>query len=74
MKREQMITEIQKQEAALFLKIKLVERDFGRASDLYTMARSEWKAVSCLMETLGIEPDMDAPEVAQALRVMATIE
>ncbi len=69
MTQEQMISEIQQQEAQLYLSVKLVERDFGRHSDLYTMARSKWVGVNDLMKALGIEHDLSLPQVAQALAI-----
>jgi len=70
MKREQMIAEIQKQEAALFLMLKQTERDYGTDASLTTQLRTRWGTIIDLMADLGIEQDFMLPDSKQALAII----
>ncbi len=59
MTKKEMIKEIQKREAELFLELKKDELSFGDNQHNYVNAsRSRWLGVSNLMQDLGIKPDI----------------
>ena len=71
----QMIQEIQKAEAALFLELKQATRDFGREDEFTGRRRAAYSAVYTLMNSLGIEPDFQLADNQKAMEVMlATAE
>ena len=71
----QMIQEIQKTEAALFLELKQATYDFGREDEFTGRRRAAYSAVYTLMKTLGIEPDFQLADNQKAMEVMlATAE
>ena len=70
MKREQMIAEIQRQEAALFLMLKQTEAIWGTDNTLTRIDRSRWGAIIDLMADLGIKSDLTLPDSKQALAMI----
>ena len=69
----QMIQEIQKAEAALFLELKQATLDYGKDDEFTGRRRSAYCSVWTLMETLGIEPDVMLPDNLRAMEVTSAI-
>ena len=66
----QMIQEIQKTEAALFLELKQAAYDFGYDDAFTGRRRAAYSAVYTLMKSLGIEPDFQLADNQKAMEVM----
>jgi hypothetical protein len=66
MTKQEMITEIQLQEAQAFLRLKEIEAEYGAHDPLTKTARTSFNAVYQLMESLGIRSDLNLPESQQA--------
>lgn len=73
MTKTQMIQEIQKQEATLFLEAKQFELEYGPGNSLYKSQIKKWLGVNELMEHLGIQSDGSLPESKQAAELISQI-
>lgn len=69
-----MIPRIQQQEAREFLNTKRLQLEFGDTHPLYMKALGRWASIVDLMAVLGIDQDMDLPEVAEAIRIMQLMD
>ena len=65
-----MIAAIQLIEAQEFLKLKEYDSEYGWKDTLTDRARIRFVAVSELMESLGIKPDIKLKESEQALNII----
>ena len=65
-----MIAAIQLIEAQEFLKLKEYDSEYGWADELTDRARIRFVAVSDLMESLGIKPDITLKESDQAMALI----
>jgi hypothetical protein len=70
MTKKEMIAAIQLIEAQEFLKLKEYDSLYGWNDTLTDRARVRFVAVSDLMESLGIEPDIALPESDQAMAII----
>ena len=70
MTKKQMIESIQKQEAKLFLDIKVNEKMFGASHFITSRSRTEWIGVHKLMQTLEIQPDINLPDAQEAFKLI----
>ena len=60
--KSQMITTIQRQEAALWLTLKETEEHFGTDNDSTIIARARWSSMHDMMKALGISQDFMLPD------------
>ncbi len=70
MTKKQMIATIQKQEAKLFLDIKVNEKMFGTNDFITSRSRTVWIGVHELMQTLEIQPDINLPDAQEAFKLI----
>ena len=70
MTKKEMIAAIQLIEAQEFLKLKEYDSEYGWTDALTDRARVRFVAVSDLMETLGIKPDITLKESDQAMAII----
>jgi len=70
MTKKEMIAAIQLIEAQEFLKLKEYDSLYGWNDTLTDRARVRFVAVSDLMETLGIKPDIKLKESEQAMAII----
>jgi hypothetical protein len=66
----EMITTIQRREAAMFLELKKSEREYGAEDRLTNMLRSQWSAVNTMMKSLGIPEDNKLPDNQEATAII----
>ena len=70
MTKKEMIAAIQLIEAQEFLKLKEYDSEYGWTDPLTDRARVRFVAVSELMESLGIKPDIKLKESEQAMDII----
>jgi len=70
MTKKEMIAAIQLIEAQEFLKLKEYDSEYGWTDTLTDRARIRFVAVSELMESLGIKPDIKLKEAEQASAII----
>ena len=70
MTKKEMVAAIQLIEAQEFLKLKEYDSEYGWTDALTDRARVRFVAVSELMETLGIKPDITLKESEQAMAII----
>jgi hypothetical protein len=73
MKKADMITSIQKEEATLWLAAKRMELLFGRYEAITMRYFSSWSAIHQLMEVLGIKSNSQLPENKEASEIVYQI-
>ncbi len=68
----EMIAQIQKTEAALFLMLKQTEAVWGQDNNLTKIDRTRWATVNELMKSLGIKTDLMLPDNIEATEIIMT--
>ena len=66
----EMITTIQRQEAALWLTLKETEEHFGTDNDSTIIARARWSSIHDMMKALGISQDFMLPDNQAATEII----
>ena len=74
MTQEEMIQSIQQQEARAWVHMLRMKLEFGKEHALYKMANDKFVAINQLMESLGIETDLELPEITEGLRLMQLLD
>ncbi len=66
----EMITTIQRREAAMWLTLKETEEYFGTDNDSTIIARARWSAIHDMMNVLGIHADITLPDFQAATEII----
>ena len=66
----EMITTIQRREAAMWLTLKETEECFGTDNDSTIIARARWSAIHDMMNVLGIRADITLPDFQAATEII----
>ena len=69
MTKKEMITKMHLREAAAWLAYRQAVKEWGDGDSITNRRRSEWCAVSGLLEAVGVEADQKLPDNQAALRL-----
>ncbi len=68
--KSQMVSTVQRMEAAAFLELKKAERDYGTDASFTNMCRTRWAGINATLEALLIPQDFNLPDNVQALTII----
>ena len=68
--KSQMVSTLQRMEAAAFLELKQAERDYGTDASFTTMCRTSWAGINATLTALGIQQDFRLPDNVKATAII----
>ena len=68
--KQQMVSTLQRMEAAAFLELKRAERDYGTDASFTTLCRTSWAGINATLTALGIQQDFSLPDNQEATAIV----